>query len=157
MSDPRRRPSAAVFRAANRVVRPLLRSPLHPLLSRRLMLVTYTGAKTGRRYTVPVARYTRSPGEVWAFAARTGWASNLRGGRTVRLRLQGREVAARPAVEEDRRAVADLLRELIALRGPRVIQDPALGLPRDREPTREQLLAAAEKTRIVRFTPIERP
>jgi hypothetical protein len=32
----------------------LIRSPLHWLASRRLALITYTGRRTGRRYTIPV-------------------------------------------------------------------------------------------------------
>ena len=33
----------------------ILRSPLHWLLSPAPMLITVTGRKTGRRYTIPVA------------------------------------------------------------------------------------------------------
>ena len=39
---------AGLFRAANAVVRPLLGSRLHPVLSSRLMLLEYTGGKPGR-------------------------------------------------------------------------------------------------------------
>jgi len=39
---------AKVFRAANTVIRPLLLSPLHGLVSGRLMLLDYTGGTTGR-------------------------------------------------------------------------------------------------------------
>jgi hypothetical protein len=42
----------------NRVINPvvgwLIRSPLHRLASRRLALITYTGRRSGRRYTIPV-------------------------------------------------------------------------------------------------------
>ena len=40
--------------AANPVVRAVLRSPLHPLLSRSLALITVTGRRSGRRHPVPV-------------------------------------------------------------------------------------------------------
>jgi hypothetical protein len=43
---------ANALKTANKLVRPLLWSRLHPLLSRRLMLLDYTGARSGRRYTV---------------------------------------------------------------------------------------------------------
>jgi hypothetical protein len=151
MSNAWWRPSPAVFRAANRVVRPILSSPLHPVLSRWLMLITYTGARTGREYAVPVAYYRWAPDEVWAFAARTGWMSNLRDGRTVRVRIHGCELPARPAVVEDRESVAHLLQELVRRKGPEGIKDPLLGLPRDREPTLSEALAAAARTRIARL------
>lgn len=41
-TDDQRRPPAWLFRAANPLVRALLRSPFHRLLSRRLMLLSYT-------------------------------------------------------------------------------------------------------------------
>src|SRR5215218_8230084 len=41
-------------RVVNPLIRWLLRSPLHRLASRRLALITYTGRRSGRRYTIPV-------------------------------------------------------------------------------------------------------
>lgn len=47
------------FTFLNRVVNPLVRwligSPFHRLASRWLALITYTGRRTGRRYTIPVS------------------------------------------------------------------------------------------------------
>jgi hypothetical protein len=45
---------AILNHAINPLVRLLIRSPLHPLASRRLALITYTGRRSGRRYTIPV-------------------------------------------------------------------------------------------------------
>jgi hypothetical protein len=46
------------FLTMNRTVNPalqlLLRSPIHRLASRRLALITYTGRRSGREYTIPV-------------------------------------------------------------------------------------------------------
>src|SRR3954467_3158275 len=95
-------PPESFCNAANRVVRPLLRSRLHPLVSSRLMLLTYEGAKSGRTFAIPVAYYRWGPDEVWAFAARTGWMSNFRNPRTVRLLLRRREVRAEATAVEDR-------------------------------------------------------
>ncbi|MGI5165499.1 hypothetical protein ACQEU3_14175 [Spirillospora sp. CA-253888] len=152
MGVDRWRPPAAFFRSVNRVVRPLLRSPLHPLLSHWLMLVAYTGARTGREYVLPVGFLFWEPREVWAFSARTGWMSGLRDGRPVTLVVRGRRFEAAPVVVEDRGEVADLLQELVRRKGPRAVKDPFLGLPSDREPTRAEALAAADRARIARFT-----
>ena len=43
-----------VLSRLNPVIAALLRSPLHPLLSPGLVLVTVTGRHSGRRYTIPV-------------------------------------------------------------------------------------------------------
>jgi len=45
---------AVLNRAINPLVAWLIRSPLHWLGSRRLALITYTGRRSGRRYTIPV-------------------------------------------------------------------------------------------------------
>src|SRR5215218_8339765 len=53
----RRVPSRAPFLAMNRIVNPalkaILRSPIHGLASGRLALITYTGRRSGREYTLP--------------------------------------------------------------------------------------------------------
>jgi hypothetical protein len=41
-------------RLTNSVVRTILRSPLHRLLSRRLAIVTYVGRRSRETYTLPV-------------------------------------------------------------------------------------------------------
>ena len=145
------RPSAGYFKAVNGVVRLLLRSPLHSLLSGRLMLLTYEGSRTGRTYAIPVAYYRWTEDEVWAFGARTGWVSNFRTPHTVHLRIRGKKVQAEASAVEDQNEVADLLEELIARNGPSPAQDPFLGLPHDRQPTRDEALEAATQARIARF------
>jgi hypothetical protein len=44
---------ANALKTANKLVRPLLRSRLYPLLSRRLMMLDYTGARTGASLHLP--------------------------------------------------------------------------------------------------------
>ncbi len=39
----------------NRIVRFLLRSPLHPVLSGNTLLLTITGRMSGKQYTIPVS------------------------------------------------------------------------------------------------------
>ena len=41
-------------RFINPFVKAVLRSPVHRLLSGSLVLLTYTGRRSGRRYTLPV-------------------------------------------------------------------------------------------------------
>lgn len=143
--------SDVMFRAANRLVVPILRSPLHFLLSGPFMLITYRGPRTGREHTFPVAFYFWYPDEIWAFGARTGWMSQLRDHRPARLLIRGREFVAEPTVVEERDAVADRLQEFARRKGPGASVDPNLALPRDREPTRTEALATAANARLVRF------
>ncbi|MBA2811382.1 nitroreductase family deazaflavin-dependent oxidoreductase [Streptomyces sp. KM273126] len=146
-------PPVAIARAANRIVRPLLMSPLHVLVSRRLMLLEYTGRRTGTRYRIPVAYrpWGDDCDEILATSVGTGWPVNLRGGRPVRLRLRGRWRTAEPRVVEDSAQVADLLGDLAERQGPRAVAALRVGLPGDRQPTRDELLLAGSRVRVGRF------
>jgi len=144
-------PPVRVMRAANRVIVPLLNSPLHGIASKRLMLLEFTGRKTGRRYVVPVAYHDWADGEVFAVSTRPTWPRNLRGGQPVRLRIRGRWRQAKPVITEDPTEVADLLGEFVARNGPGPTGKLRIGLPTDRVPTREELLVAGGRVRAGRF------
>lgn len=152
-SDDWKPPPVALARAANRIVRPLLLSPLHMLASRRLMLLEYTGRRTGNRYRIPVAYrpWGDIAAEVLATSVGTGWPVNLRAGRPVRLLLRGRWRTAEPSIVERPEEVADLLGDLAARQGPHAVAALRVGLPGDRRPTRDELLLAGSRVRIGRF------
>jgi deazaflavin-dependent oxidoreductase (nitroreductase family) len=95
----------------------LLRSPLHGLMSADVMLITVTGRRSGRRYTMPVS-YLRDGDRVRCLTGREmTWWRNLRGGADVTLQLAGEERRGRAeAVVDDadriERALADFLTRL---------------------------------------------
>ncbi|HEU0026008.1 MAG TPA: nitroreductase/quinone reductase family protein [Ktedonobacterales bacterium] len=74
------------MKAVNPFVRLLLRSPLHGMLSGSLLLLTYTGRKSGKRYTIPVA-YSRMGAVVYVFTDHA-WCKNLRGGAPVIVEIK---------------------------------------------------------------------
>jgi F420H(2)-dependent quinone reductase len=85
-------PFTLLNRVINPLVRLLIRSPLHPLVSRRIALITFTGRRSGRRYTIPVGyqiagtRLTITVGS----PERKVWWRNLRGtGAPVELVVRG--------------------------------------------------------------------
>jgi deazaflavin-dependent oxidoreductase (nitroreductase family) len=94
------RPPKAVLRFVNPVVMSLLRSPLHRLASKNLVLLTVTGRKSGRAYRMPVTRHEQPDGTLVVSAA-GGWRHNLQDGAAVRVTLDGQEHAAHVAVEKD--------------------------------------------------------
>jgi hypothetical protein len=84
-------PFAVFNQTANRLVRGLLRTPLHRVASGRLALITVTGRRSGRSYTFPVG-YRQEGDRVTVgveWPARKVWWRNLRNGAQVRLRLRG--------------------------------------------------------------------
>jgi len=81
-----------LFVIINPIIRDLLRSWIHFFWSGSLMLITFTGRKSGRQFTTPV-RYIRDGETVRCFtSAENQWWRNMRGGVDVVLRIEGRDV-----------------------------------------------------------------
>ncbi len=93
---------------ANRFMANVLRSPLHPLVGKTL-LITVTGRKTGKAYTLPV-NYSQK-GDVITIISRRfrTWWRNVRGGAQVTLHLHGKDVKGWAAVIEDNPGVVAAL------------------------------------------------
>ncbi len=83
----------------------VLRSPFHGMLSSGMMLITLTGRKTGKTYTIPVGYYVE--GEyLWVITSRERkWWKNLQGGAEVRLLLKRKPAHGIANVELDEKAV----------------------------------------------------
>lgn len=89
----------------NRSMKLILRSPMHALVSKTVLLITFTGRKSGRTYTTPVS-YSQNGGQVYIFT-HANWWKNLRGDAPVSVRIQGQEFQGLPEpVVEDKQAVA---------------------------------------------------
>jgi deazaflavin-dependent oxidoreductase (nitroreductase family) len=80
----------------NPMLRVLLRSPLHGLLSDSILLLTYRGKTSGQQYTLPV-QYARAGQTFYivpGLPERKVWWRNLTGGATVDLWVCGEKLAA---------------------------------------------------------------
>lgn len=92
----------------NKAMKFILRSPLHAMVSKSVLLITFTGSKSGKTYTTPVS-YSLSGDQVTIFT-HANWWRNLRSGTPVTLRIQGRDRQGLPeAVAEDKQAIASKL------------------------------------------------
>jgi hypothetical protein len=89
----------------NNAMKFVLRSPMHGMVSKSVMLITFTGRKIGRTYTTPVS-YSQDGDQVTIFTHATWW-KNLRSGAPVTLCIRGCDLQglAEP-VAEDKGAVA---------------------------------------------------
>ncbi len=119
---------ARIMRAVNVPMRAALSLPFPTPLSRNLMLLSYTGRKTGKAYRQPVS-YVRD-GEVLLTPGGCRWTLSLVGERPVRLRLRGRDVPSRPELVTDPASLERLL-GVIADKNPRA----AKFIPIPRQPS----------------------
>lgn len=93
----------------NPIVILLLHSPLHGLMDKSMILITLTGRKSGKKYTVPVS-YVRDGDTLFMISQKEHtWWRNLRGGAEVTLYLQGHPLKARGEVFTDTEIVANKL------------------------------------------------
>jgi hypothetical protein len=99
----------------NRLISGILRSPLHGLLSKEMMLITFTGRKSGRRITTPVTMIRTGDGV--KFFCASPWYKNLAGGAPVSVILARRERAGRATVVEDPETLLREAKDFIAKRG----------------------------------------
>ena len=144
----------SLFIVINPTMRFLLRSPLHSLLSGSLMLITFTGRKSGRKFTTPV-RYVRDGETIRCFtSAENQWWRNLRGGADVILRTRGHDAPYHAAaIENDPAEVKKQLQHYLDL----FPQDAAyheIRLNRDKTLLAEDLEAASRTAIVVEAHPI---
>jgi hypothetical protein len=102
-----------MLRRLNPVIVTILRSPLHRLLSRHLLVLTYESRTTGLRRTLPLS-YVALGAHVYLCTRTAFWWRNLRNGKPVELRLRGRRTIATPTVlDPASREALDGLREFL--------------------------------------------
>jgi hypothetical protein len=98
---------ARIMRTVNVPMRAALSLPFATPLNANLMLIFYTGRKSGKAYRQPVS-YVRD-GDVLLTPGGGRWTLNVADGRPVRIRLRGRYETARPELVTDPAEVERLL------------------------------------------------
>ena len=142
-----------LFLIINPIIRSLLKSPIHGLLSGNLMLITFTGRKSQQLFTTPV-RYIRAGDTVRCFTSpETLWWRNLRGGTDVVLHLKGQDKQYHATVLEND---PDQIREaLIHYLGifPQDAEYHGIQLNKDGSLVSEDLENASNNSIVVEATP----
>lgn len=95
----------------NRLMIAMLRSPLHRIASRSVMLITFTGRRTGKSYTTPIS-YARDGDSVIAFTG-ARWSRNLAGGAPVTLNIKNTAYQGQADVVDDKEVVAENLQAFL--------------------------------------------
>jgi F420H(2)-dependent quinone reductase len=94
-----RRIQARIMSMLNVFMRPVLRLPFATPLTKRLMLVSFTGRKTGKEYHQPLSYVQQEDTLLTPGGGK--WKLNLREDQPVRIRLRGQDVFARPEFVKD--------------------------------------------------------
>ncbi|HZU71045.1 MAG TPA: nitroreductase/quinone reductase family protein [Ktedonobacteraceae bacterium] len=133
---------------ANKIAALLLRSPMHRLMSNFLLLLTFTGSKTGKRYTIPIG-YQREGNMLRLFTDHT-WYKNLLKFPTVKVRIQGKEyTGTAEVIREDKEVIAREM-EVFVRHLPNAARAYGVSFDEDGKPNQESLSNAAERFVLIR-------
>lgn len=134
----------------NPIVIWLLKSPLHGMVSKGVMLVTVTGRKSGRSISTP-ANYICAGNSLGAISwrERKRWR-NLRGGADVRVLLAGKSLDGHGHVIEEEKAVAQGLFDYY-LKVPKIAKYVGIGLEGTGQPVHADCERLAKKMVMIRI------
>jgi deazaflavin-dependent oxidoreductase (nitroreductase family) len=140
-------PSVPPF--VNHAMKFVLRSPVNGMVSKTILLITFTGRKSGKTYTTPVS-YSQDDDQVTIFT-HAAWWKNLRGGAPVTLRIRGREIQglAEPIAEDKQAVAAGLTAHLRKV--PSDARYYAVTLDDHRNPRAEEVEKAVQTVVMIRI------
>ena len=147
-------PPEAFLRVVNPIMKLLLRTPFAGPARNQLMVVNFTGRKSGRHYSIPLSAH-RIDNNLYAVTS-APWKMNFRDGATAEVLVGGKTTTMRGELIRDPAVVADLSHRIAESYGAKRAQR-TMGLKfRDqRVPTLEEFTEATEREHIaaVRLTP----
>lgn len=140
-------------RAFNRFTRAVLGSPMHRMMSGRLMIIEVTGRRTGTVYAVPTA-YAEQDGQVLA-ASPGSWVRNISADRPVVLVHRGRRRSAAAEVADTRERAWEIASALLPP-NPILRRNMGVGLGSDGLPDPDQFeVARLRGVRFLAFRPAD--
>lgn len=141
MASPRKPPRWLFHYVVNPLMRALLRTPFGARrVGRQLLLLVYTGRRSGRRYTIPVG-YARAGDVVYLFT-HSPWWRNLAGGADVDVLVQGRWQRGRAEATRELNSIEPAFRAMLRQRGSGGGRPFGITPPADRDLTSKELREA---------------
>ncbi len=140
-------PPSALLKLVNPILGFLLRTPLAGPARKQLMVLSFTGRKTGRPFTLPVSAHVID-NDLYVLTG-AAWKQNFRGGAPVQVVYDGKSTAMRGELITDRAIVSDLFKRCAESYGARRAQT-MIGLKfRDqRIPTLEEFGEAVDRMKL---------
>ena len=141
-------PPDGVLRVINPALKALLRTPLAGPARKSLMVLSFTGRKSGKQYSIPVSAHYID-GQLYALAG-AAWTKNFRGGRAAEVLHDGKTTKVTGDLIDDPAKAADLFHRSAESYGVKKAQRAmGLGFREPRIPTVEEFKEAAERDHLV--------
>jgi len=133
----------------NPIMKSILRSPLHGMISKNTMLITVTGRKSGKMHTTSV-NYIRDGDNITVFSLRNRvWWRNLRAGAPVTVRIKRQDLKGTGESIEDKKAVAAGLLAYLQM-SPKYAKYFQVTLDSSGQPNPEEVDRAAQNRVMIR-------
>ncbi|QLL08271.1 hypothetical protein [Mycobacterium vicinigordonae] len=151
-------PPSALLRAVNPVLGFLLGTPLAGPLRKQLMVLRFSGRKSGKQFSIPVSAHVINDGHSADLYALAGahWKYNFSGGGPAQVVYDGQTRPMRGEIVEDRAKTHELYLRCAQSYGAKKAQR-LMGLKfRDNHiPTLQEFAEAIERLKLVaiKFTP----
>ena len=138
------------FRILNPIMKSILKSPFHKMMSGQIMIITFQGAKSGKEYATPVS-YSMENETVHCFTHATWW-KNFTSKPEVKLRIQGQdfEGSAKAIKGDQERIAAGLEKQLKAV--PFDANFYNVSMDEDGQPNKDDVKAAAAECVMVQIS-----
>ena len=149
-------PPSALLRLVNPMLRSLLHTPLAGSARKQLMVLSFTGRKTGRPYSIPLSAHVID-NDLYALTGNS-WKQNFRGGAAAEVVYDGKTTAMRGELIRDRAIVSDLyLRSVQSYGIQRAQRMIGLKFRDPRIPTLDEFAEAVDRLHLaaIRLIPVE--
>ena len=134
----------------NPIMKWLIRSPLHGFVSKSMLVIGYTGRKSGKRYETPV-NYVRTGDDLLVTSRRNRtWWRNMLGGAPVTVWLRGKQIQANADAYSEQVDVTRYLQAYLD-QVPQNARYFNVALDEQGHPARSQVSQAAQERVIVRI------
>jgi hypothetical protein len=147
-------PPDALLRLVNPLMKLLLRTPFAGPARNQLMVVDFTGRKSGRHYSIPLSAHLIDD-ILYAMTGAT-WKNNFRDGAAAQVLHDGKTTTMRGELITDKALITDLFSRCAESYGvKRAERAMGLGFRDHQMPTRDQFAEAVDELHLnaIRFTP----
>jgi hypothetical protein len=147
-------PPDALLRLVNPLMKLLLRTPFAGPARNQLMVVDFTGRKSGRHYSIPLSAHLIDD-ILYAITGAT-WKNNFRDGAAAQVLHDGKTTTMRGELITDKALITDLFSRCAESYGvKRAERAMGLGFRDHQMPTRDQFAEAVDELHLnaIRFTP----
>ena len=147
-------PPDAFLRLVNPIMKLLLHTPFAGAARNQLMVVDFTGRKSGRHYSIPLSAHVID-GVLYAMTGKT-WKNNFRDGAAAQVLHDGKTTTMRGELITDKALITDLYSRCTESYGvKRAERVMGIGFRDHQMPTHDQFVEAVDQLHLnaIRFTP----